>query len=232
MAMIGVLSASLTMSLPTHWSKFSSLSWSSLADEYSRAQPPPGTMPSSTAALVAHRASLRRSFTSCTSTSEAPPTLITATPPESLASRSLSLSFSYSEVVASTFAWICSHLAAISPASPAPPRMMVSSFATVIDLAVPRQAGSKVSSSFLPVSSLSSSAPQSTAMSWSWALRKSPKPGAFTAHTCSPPLSLLTTTVARASLSMSSAMISRGRWAFATCSSTGRIICTVEIFLS
>ena len=50
----------------------------------------------------------------------------------------------------------------------------------------------------------------STAMSSSIALRRSPKPGAFTAATFRPPRSLLTTRVARASPSMSSAMISRG----------------------
>jgi len=42
-------------------------------------------MPSSTAALVALRASSTLSFLSLTSTSVAPPTLRTATPPASLA---------------------------------------------------------------------------------------------------------------------------------------------------
>mmetsp|Transcript_89828 Transcript_89828/g.279550 ORF Transcript_89828/g.279550 Transcript_89828/m.279550 type:complete len:214 (+) Transcript_89828:451-1092(+) len=189
-------------------------------------------MPSSTAAFVAFRASLRRSLTSWTSTSVAPPTLITATPPESLARRSLSLSFSYSEVVISTAAWICSQRAAISPWAPAPSRMTVSSLVMVMVLAVPRTAGSKASSSFLPVSSLTSSAPQSTAMSCIMALRWSPKPGAFTAQTCRPPRSLLTTMVASASFSTSSATMSRGRWTLATCSRSGRMLCTVEIFLS
>ncbi len=46
------------------------------------------------------------SLTSWTSTSEAPPTLTTATPPESFAKRSRSLSLSYSEPVLSTTAWI------------------------------------------------------------------------------------------------------------------------------
>ena len=39
-----------------------------------RAVPPPGTIPSSTAARVAHNASLTRSFFSLTSTSLEPPT--------------------------------------------------------------------------------------------------------------------------------------------------------------
>jgi hypothetical protein len=47
--------------------------------------PPPGNTPSSTAARVALSASSTRSFFSLTSTSVAPPTRITATPPASLA---------------------------------------------------------------------------------------------------------------------------------------------------
>ena len=47
-------------------------------------------------------------------------------------------------------------------------------------------------------------------MSPSMALRRSPKPGALTAQTCSTPRSRLTTSAARASLSTSSAMISSG----------------------
>ena len=52
--------------------------------------------------------------------------------------------------------------------------------------------------------------PVRMAMSSSIALRRSPKPGAFTAQTCSVPRSLLTTSVASASPSTSSAMISSG----------------------
>ena len=58
----------------------------------SSATPPPGRMPSSTAARVACRASSFRSLRSFTSTSVAPPTRITATPPASLASRSCNFS--------------------------------------------------------------------------------------------------------------------------------------------
>src|SRR6266699_2133023 len=54
--------------------------------------PPPGRTPSSTAARVAWSASSTRSLRSFTSTSVAPPTRITATPPASLASRSCSFS--------------------------------------------------------------------------------------------------------------------------------------------
>ncbi len=58
-------------------------------------------------------------------------------------------------------------------------------------------------------------------MSSSMALRRSPKPGAFTAAACRVPRSLLTTRVASASPSTSSAMMSSGRPSRATCSRTG-----------
>jgi hypothetical protein len=59
-----------------------------------QATPPPGTMPSSTAARVACRASSTRAFFSFSSVSVAAPTLMMATPPTSLASRSCSFSLS------------------------------------------------------------------------------------------------------------------------------------------
>src|SRR5690606_8318432 len=52
-------------------------------------------------------------------------------------------------------------------------------------------------------------------------LRRSPKPGAFTAATFSVPRSLFTTRVASASPSTSSAIMRSGRPERATCSSTG-----------
>ncbi len=58
----------------------------------SSATPPPGTMPSSTAARVACRASSTRAFFSFISVSVAAPTLMTATPPASFARRSWSFS--------------------------------------------------------------------------------------------------------------------------------------------
>ncbi len=58
-------------------------------------------------------------------------------------------------------------------------------------------------------------------MSSSMALRRSPKPGAFTAAVCNVPRSLLTTSVASASPSTSSATIRNGLPARATCSSSG-----------
>ena len=60
-------------------------------------------------------------------------------------------------------------------------------------------------------------------MSWSIALRRSPKPGAFTATALKVPRILLTTRVESASPSTSSAMISSGREppAWMTFSSSG-----------
>ena len=69
-------------------------------------------------------------------------------------------------------------------------------------------------------------------MSSSIALRRSPKPGALTAAPCSVPRSLLTTSVASASPSMSSATISSGRLRRATCSSSGRRSFIELIFFS
>ena len=74
--------------------------------------------------------------------------------------------------------------------------------------------------------------PVSTAMSSSISLRRSPKPGALTAQTWSVPRSLLTTSVASASPSTSSAMMSSGLLALATCSSSGRRSFMLEIFFS
>ena len=58
----------------------------------SSATPPPGRMPSSSAARVAWSASSTRAFFSYISLSVAAPTLIFATPPASFASRSSSFS--------------------------------------------------------------------------------------------------------------------------------------------
>ena len=69
-------------------------------------------------------------------------------------------------------------------------------------------------------------------MSSSIALRRSPKPGALTAATFRPPRSLLTTSVASASPSMSSAMMSSGLPACTTASRIGSIGCSEESFFS
>jgi len=79
---------------PTAWSSFFVSSLSRDFSTRTRATPPPGTTPSSTAARVACRASSTRAFFSFISISVAAPTLITATPPESFATRSCSFSLS------------------------------------------------------------------------------------------------------------------------------------------
>mmetsp|Transcript_29857 Transcript_29857/g.79462 ORF Transcript_29857/g.79462 Transcript_29857/m.79462 type:complete len:201 (-) Transcript_29857:809-1411(-) len=187
-------------------------------------------MPSSSAAFVAQSASLSLSFTSLTSTSEAPPTLMTATPPVSFARRSLSLSFSYCEEVPSMASRMVSHRSSMASFKPAPSNMMLSSLVIVTDLQVPSCKMSR-SSSFSPRSSETMCAPVSTARSCSMALRLSPKPGAFTAATFRPPRSLLTISIARASPSMSSAITSNGFCTLATCSRIGRMEATEEILL-
>ena len=98
----GVLSAFLTISIPVFWSSFSAFSRLSALMDRRRATPPPGRMPSSTAARGSrawhHRpgpcaplprppSHRRRGFT--------------ATPPASLANRSCNFSRSWSEVVSS-----------------------------------------------------------------------------------------------------------------------------------
>ncbi len=71
-----------------------------------------------------------------------------------------------------------------------------------------------------------------TAMSSSMALRRSPKPGAFTAAIFSPPRSLLTTSVASASPSISSAMMRSGLPVCTTASRIGSMACSEESFFS
>src|SRR5699024_5891641 len=71
--------------------------------------------------------------------------------------------------------------------------------------------------------------PVSTAMSPSWALRRSPKPGALTATDLKVPRILLTTRVCSAPCSTSSAMTISGRPACRTFSTTGRNSLLLEI---
>jgi chaperonin GroEL (HSP60 family) len=70
------------------------------------------------------------------------------------------------------------------------------------------------------------------AMSSSIAVRRSPKPGALTAATLRPPRSLLTTRVASASPSISSAMMSSGLPDWTTSSSKGNSDCSPASFFS
>ena len=87
-------------------------------------------------------------------------------------------------------------------------------------------------SSLRPTSSLMTVPPVRIAISSSIALRRSPKPGALTASALNVPRNLLTTMVARASPSRSSAMMTICLPCFTTCSRTGRISATEEILRS
>ena len=97
--------------------------------------------------------------------------------------------------------------------------------------AVPKD--SKVAPSRLrPTSSEITVPPVRIAMSSNIAFLLSPKPGALQAETFTTPLILLTTNVAKASPSTSSAMISRDFPALATASNKGSSSLILEIFLS
>jgi hypothetical protein len=121
--------------------------------------------------------------------------------------------------------------ASIDAFSPAPSMIVVSSLATSTRLARPRSL-IVAFSSLRPSSSAITVPLVRIAMSSSIALRRSPKPGALTATVLRMPRMLLTTSVASASPSTSSAMMSSGLPALATCSSTGRRSRMFEIFLS
>ncbi len=109
--------------------------------------------------------------------------------------------------------------------------IVVLSFVMTIRLAEPKS--SKVAfSRFKPTSSAITFALVKIPMSFSISLRRSPKPGAFTAQTLTIPRMVLTTKVAKASPSTSSAIINNERPSLATLSSTGNSSRILEIFLS
>ncbi len=103
--------------------------------DLNNATPPPTTIPSSTAALVAAKASSMRCFFSFISVSVAAPTLITATPPANFAKRSCNFSRSKSELTFSICCLICSTRCLICSASPSPSTMVVLSLVATIFLA-------------------------------------------------------------------------------------------------
>ena len=103
--------------------------------------------------------------------------------------------------------------------------MVVVSLVMMTFLAVPIRS-SVTESSLRPTSSATTWPPVRVAMSPSIALRRSPKPGAFTATLLNVPRILLTTSVASASPSTSSAMISSGLPVCMTFSRIGSISCT------
>ncbi len=184
------------------------------------ATPPPATMPSSTAARVACRASSMRLFFSFSSDSVAAPTFRTATPPESLDRRSCSFSLSKSEVRFSSSLRIWATRASTAALSPAPSTMTVLSLETLTVLAVPR-ASTVTSAKVMPKSLETTLPPVTTAMSSRIRARRSPKPGALMATTFRVPRSLFSSRVPRASPSTSSATMSSGRPAFMMPSSRG-----------
>ena len=189
---------------------------------FKSATPPPATQPSSTAALVAARASSMRSFFSFISVSVAAPTRITATPPASFASLSCNFSRSNSEVVVSIWLRICATLPLISSLAPAPSTIVVFSLVTFTCFARP-SCGISASFSSKPRSEVITSPPVRTAMSCSISFLLSPKPGALTHTQVKVPRSLLTKMVESASPSTSSAMMTSFCPALTTFSSKGRI---------
>ena len=154
---------------------------------------------------------------------------MSATPPASFARRSWSFSRSQSESVLSISVLIWLMRALTSSLLPAPSTIVVSSLVMMTRFARPKRS-SVTFSSLRPTSSLMTWPPVRTAMSCNIALRRSPKPGAFTAVELKVPRILFTTRVASASPSTSSAMMRSGRPVFMTDSSDGRSDCTEEIF--
>ena len=179
-------------------------------------------IPSSTAALVAARASSIRSFFSFNSISDAAPTLITATPPASFASLSCNFSLSNSEVVSSSCALIWLTLASIWSLSPRPSTITVFSLVTFALLALP-SISTVASFKSIPNSELTTVPPVRTAISFNISFLLSPKPGALTATQLNVPLNLLTINVVRASPSTSSAIIRSLAPILTISSSNGRI---------
>ena len=89
-----------------------------------------------------------------------------------------------------------------------------------------------VSFNSIPKSEEITSPPVSIAISCNIAFLLSPNAGAFTATHTKVPLNLLTTNVAKASPSTSSAIINNFLPCWAICSRIGKISCILEIFLS
>mmetsp|Transcript_6390 Transcript_6390/g.27213 ORF Transcript_6390/g.27213 Transcript_6390/m.27213 type:complete len:344 (+) Transcript_6390:197-1228(+) len=212
MSRMGYLSARLMISAPSFCSSLGSASLisSTAAASLSSVHPPPMTMPSSTAALVALSASSTRSFFSLSSVSVCAPTWMMATPPLRRAARSLSFSFSYSASVPSMRRLICFTRASTS-------RLVLPS-PTIVQLSLPSSMRAALPSTSVPTlsrdkpsSSFTTVAPVRIAMSSRYCDLRSPKPGALSAQIFSAPRSLFTTSVASASCSMSSAMISKGK---------------------
>ena len=106
--------------------------------KFTKVTPPPATIPSAKAALVAATASSTRNFFSSISVSVAPPTLMTATLPDSAAARLSNCSFSYS-LEALSDSDLISAIRSLTPDGlPAPSMMVVSSLPTITLRAEPK----------------------------------------------------------------------------------------------
>ena len=108
--------------------------------------------------------------------------------------------------MSSAWSCICLIRSLIAFESPAPSINVVSSFVAIAFLALPKSS-IVADSKLLPISFEIRFAPNSIAKSSNIAFRRSPNPGAFIAKQLIVPLSLLTTNVANASFSISSAII-------------------------
>ena len=114
---------------------------------------------------------------------------------------------------------------------PAPLTIVVFSLSMLILFAVPRSL-MVTFSSLMPKSSEITWPPVKIEISSIIAFLRSPNPGALTAAIFKPPRSLLTTRVASASPSTSSAIITRGLPACTTASNKGNIGCKLVNFFS
>mmetsp|Transcript_84734 Transcript_84734/g.236483 ORF Transcript_84734/g.236483 Transcript_84734/m.236483 type:complete len:272 (-) Transcript_84734:731-1546(-) len=228
---IGATIASATMTAPRSSSsaKFLLAHSRSSRERWQRAVPPPGTMPSSTAAFVALIASSMRNFLSLSSVSVVAPTLIKATPPTSFANRFRSCSLVYSLFVSSIWARIWAQRSS-SASLGASATIVVESFFTVTRRASPKSSNCTLSN-FRPNSSVRYVAPVTNAISWRMAFRLSPKPGAWIAQQSTMPRSLLRISVARTSFSMVSATMSKGLFTCLASVSMGMSsFCAMETF--
>ena len=119
----------------------------------------------------------------------------------------------------------------MSASVPDPSTNVVSSLLETTLLALPKSATS-TESNLRPTSSLITFPPVRIAMSCNIALRRSPKPGALTPRIFNVPRNLFTTRVAKASPSISSAIITTFLVTFNMFSKAGKISATAETFLS
>ena len=131
--------------------------------------------------------------------------------------------------MSSAWSFICWILASIDFESPAPSTKVVSSFDAIAFRARPRSS-MVADSKPLPVSFEIRFAPNSIARSSNIALRRSPNAGALIAKQFIVPLSLLTTNVANASFSISSAIITISLLLADNASKTGTSSFAEDIF--